>query len=121
MGMEFSNKLENMKEEVFNRTDTDNNGVISLPEFLIAAEESAKRAKEKADKLEEFHEIHEATEFTEDEYKQYKEHKILAIRKMIAEGIIPENYTYSDVPLLSGTFINGTHVMRDGVMLEIHL
>ena len=55
---------------------------------------------------------------------------------MIADGVLPENYNYNDVPLLNGDpesshylylpllhpgdFINVTHVMRDGSLLNIH-
>lgn len=62
--------------------------------------------------------------------------QILGIRKMIADGVLPENYNYNDVPLLNGVldsghildapflhpgdFINVTHVMRDGSLLNIH-
>lgn len=51
---------------------------------------------------------------------------------MIADGVLPENYNYNDVPLLTGVelplsgfflpgnFINATHVMRNGSMMNIH-
>ena len=53
---------------------------------------------------------------------------------MIADGVLPENYNYNDVPLLTGekihldcldftlpgNFINATHVMRNGSMMNIH-
>merc|ERR1719268_73230 len=39
---------------------------------------------------------------------------------MIAKGVLPPNYNYSDVPLLSGNFVNATHILRDGVLVDIH-
>ena len=54
---------------------------------------------------------------------------------MIADGVLSENYNYNDVPLLTGerqsknpkniishpgNFINSTHVMRNGSIMNIH-
>ena len=44
----------------------------------------------------------------------------MEIRRLIANGALPTNYNYFDVPLLSGNFINTTHIQRDGVIVDIH-
>ena len=62
---------------------------------------------------EQWYQLHEETEFTEEEFNHYKEEKVTknmssksvqirSIRKMIADGVLPENYNYHDVPLLNG-------------------
>jgi len=116
---EFSIQLENMKDEVFNKTDTNKDGVIDLKEFKISVEENQKKAGNKDDE-DQLYRLHEDTEFTEEEFENYKNEKIREIRKMIADGVLPENYNYNDVPLLTGNFINSTHVMRNGSMMNIH-
>jgi len=119
--VDFSDQLETMKEEAFTKADTNKDGVISLAEFEASVLENEKQAAEKEhnNKMM-WHELHEGTEFTEEEYVKFREEKVLHIRKMIAEGVLPENYNYSDVPLLTGNFINSTHVMRDGNLVHIH-
>jgi len=116
---DFSLQLEGMKDEVFNRTDTNKDGLIDLEEFKISVEENQKKAQDK-DHEDQLYRLHEDTEFTEEEFVKYKNEKIREIRKMIADGVLPENYNYNDVPLLTGNFINSTHVMRNGSMMNIH-
>ena len=108
---EFREDLERLREDVFNKADTDKDGMINKVEFFAIAEKNINEQKERT--------LHEDSEFTEEEYKKFRDDKILEIRKMIANGELPTNYNYSDVPLLSGKFVNVTHIQRDGVMIDI--
>ena len=58
--------------------------------------------------------------FTPDEYLAFRDQRVQEIREMIADGIMPENYNYSHVPLLQGNFINSTHIQRGGEVHDIH-
>merc|ERR1712025_958945 len=115
----FSHQLEQMKDEVFDRDDTNKDGLIDFEEFKIAVEKNGKRNQDRKNE-EQLYRLHEDSEFTEEEFETYKNEKIREIRKMIADGVLPENYNYNDVPLLTGNFINSTHVMRNGSMMNIH-
>ena len=109
---DFSVDLERIREDVFEKADTDKDGLINKSEFLAIVAKNQKKQEERV--------LHQESDFTEDEYNKFRDEKVLEIRKMIAKGELPENYNYSDVPLLSGNFINATHIQRNGVMVEIH-
>ena len=109
---EFSEQLERLREEA-EEADKDKDGFISKPEFFAAVDEANKEYVERMNT------IRKESEFTKEEYNKFREERILEIRKMIANGILPTNYNYSDVPLLSGNFLNETHVMRNGVLVEV--
>merc|ERR1712142_723766 len=109
---DFSEDLERIREEVFEKADTDKDGLINKSEFLAIVALNQKKHEERV--------LHQESDFSEDEYNKFRDEKVLEIRKMIADGILPENYNYTDVPLLSGNFINATHIQRNGVMVEIH-
>ena len=66
--------------------------------------------------------LHQASEFTEEQYEEFKTNRIKEIRKLLSEGVIPPNYNYSDVPMLAGSFVNETHILRkNGDLVNIHL
>lgn len=109
---EFREDLERIREEVFEQADTDKDGFISKTEFFAIVAENQKKQEEKT--------LHEESEFTEEEYNQFRHERVMEIRRLIANGALPTNYNYSDVPLLSGNFINTTHIQRDGVIVDIH-
>jgi len=117
---DFSLQLESMKDEVFNKTDRNKDGLIDFEEFKTHVDENQKKYQQNDDDDEQLYRLHEETEFTEEEFQQYKNEKIREIRKMIADGVLSENYNYNDVPLLTGNFINSTHVMRNGSIMNIH-
>jgi len=108
---QFSEDLEKLREEI-EEADTDKDGFINKQEFFAAVAEM-QRVNGEREKI-----INEESRFTEEEYKQFRDERILEIRKMIVNGKLPINYNYTDVPLLFGYFLNETHIMRDGVMME---
>ena len=109
---EFREDLERIREEVFEQADKDKDGFITKTEFFAIVAENQKKQEEKT--------LHEESEFTEEEYNQFRHERVMEIRRLIANGALPTNYNYSDVPLLSGNFINTTHIQRDGVIVDIH-
>ena len=108
--------LEKLTTGVFDKSDHNKDGKVDMQEFLYAVEMNKKNAQNKKGK-EYWKEIHENSDFSEDEYEKFKDVKILEIRQMIADGVLPDNYKYHDVPQFSGNFINATHIM---VILEIY-
>jgi len=78
---EFSIQLESMKDEVFNKTDTNKDGVIDLEEFKISVEENQKKAQNKDDE-DQLYRLHEDTEFTEEEFENYKNEKVLLVNSL---------------------------------------
>lgn len=108
---EFREDLERLREDVFKKADTNEDGMIDKSEFFAIAEKNINEQKERT--------LHKDSEFTEEEYNKFRDDRILEIRKMIANGELPTNYNYSDVPLLTGKFVNVTHIQRDGVMIDI--
>jgi len=109
---EFREDLEKIREDVLEKGDRDGDKFLNKEEFLSLVERNKENHKERA--------IHEESEFTEEEFNEYRDERVMEIRKMIAKGVLPPNYNYSDVPLLSGNFVNATHILRDGVLVDIH-
>ena len=90
---EFREDLERIREEVFEQADSDKDGFISKTEFFAIVAENQKKQEEKT--------LHEESEFTEEEYSRFCDERVMEIRRLIANGALPTNYNYSDVPLLS--------------------
>ena len=109
---EFREDLEKIREDVLEKGDRDGDKLLNKEEFLALVERNKENHKERA--------IHEESEFTEEEFNEYRDERVMEIRKMIANGVLPTNYNYSDVPLLSGNFVNATHILRGGVLVDIH-
>jgi hypothetical protein len=38
---------------------------------------------------------------------------------MILDGVLPLDYNYTDIPLLSGTFLNATHIQDSNITTQI--
>jgi hypothetical protein len=38
---------------------------------------------------------------------------------MILDGVLPLDYNYTDIPLLSGTFLNATHIQDSNITSQI--
>jgi len=110
--VEFREDLERQREKVFEDADTDRDEFISKAEFIALVNKNKNKHEERK--------LHKESEYTEEEYRNFHDERVLEIRKMIANGVIPDSYNYSDVPLLSGNFINITHVQRNGVLIEIY-
>ena len=117
---EFREDLERIREEVFENADIDKDGFISKSEFLAIVAENQKKQEQRSLHEEEQRVLHKESEFTEEEYNKFRQDNIHEIRRLIANGQLPTNYNYSDVPLLAGHFINATHILRDDVLVDIH-
>merc|ERR1711962_566654 len=103
------------------KVDKNKDGKMDLQEFLDEMDkrlkESEKREEEQQLEADQYWEnLERQSQFTDEEYKAFRDQHVLEIRKLIAEGRLPENYTYSDVPQLTGNFINSTHVQKNGVL-----
>jgi len=117
--VEMSEELERMREKTLERADTNRDMKIDLQEFLTMVEKTRENKKQrKKDKY--WEEMEERSTFTEGEYRKFRDQHVQDIRKMIAEGHIPENYNYTDVPQLTGYFVNTTHVQKGGVVINLH-
>jgi len=117
---EFREDLERIREEVFENADIDKDGFISKSEFLAIVAENQKKQEQRSLHEEEQRVLHKESEFTEEEYNKFRQDNIHEIRRLIANGQLPTNYNYSDVPLLAGHFINATHILRNDVLVDIH-
>lgn len=125
---EKAQELEKLLEMAREMADTNKDEKISMEEFLNAAKKQIEdynltKDNKDARKLENkkyWEKLHKETKFTDEEYMAFSEKRTLDIRKLIANGIIPENYNYSHVPLLQGNFINSTHIQRGSDLIEIH-
>jgi hypothetical protein len=38
---------------------------------------------------------------------------------MILDGVLPLDYNYTDIPLLSGTFLNATHIQDSNITTQL--
>jgi len=117
--VEKSEMLERMKDDVMKEADADKDGKLSMEEFLEQVERN-KRRQEETKERKKWKAFLEQTMFTPDEYLAFRDQRVQEIRKMIADGIMPENYNYSHVPHLQGNFINSTHIQRGGEVHDIH-
>jgi hypothetical protein len=37
---------------------------------------------------------------------------------MLLDGVLPLDYNYTDIPLLSGTFLNATHIQDSNITTQ---